>query len=46
MVGKKEEEKAPNVIISFGNGQVQNDYFGFAASLPLSSVCKCKMKKF
>lgn len=27
----REKEKKSNIIISFGNGQIQNDYFGFTA---------------
>lgn len=46
----RERKKKSNIIISFGNGQIQNDYFGFTALFyfffPFRSLQKCKIEKF
>lgn len=41
---RKKRGTNPNIIISFGNGQIQNDYFGFTARV--RHCKKCKIEKF
>lgn len=40
------EKKKSNIIISIGNGQIPNDYFGFVYFFFTFCVGKCKIKKF